>query len=520
MKASDLSYVVLPTEETYIEASKYNAISKRELEEKLMYQNTQKLPVFFEGKEARIIFSPNKYSLESDEIVREWIRKLRIDGLNRETTMLRTSLHDAFVCLFSLNILRRTGSPNFLYYYGVMNNGSNIYALSEYAFNRDNKKWKTFEEICQTQSYETIIKYYLSIILSIYQANHSCGYTHYGLTPADIFMKPAEEKDYETEYQFRSTNIYINNGVYIPLITNHHKSYVNISIDGNSKSFGYNNIDDIPFEFKGIYCDRGFPITDAYSLLKHIMVIVRDTNFPVYERFYELSKFFNEISRGQEYFIPYYEKSAGPTLGDFIDFIINRHSDIISYRITKPLVRCMGINLEIKPGIINYYSAKNLIQLYDLINFNLVDYSNDILESSLRQFQKLYMKESYKKELQRFETIKDFLNRHVIIYEIPDDTKLLHNKKYRDVLIKNMKSMVLYINEWEKAKTYLTLLKFLSKIDTEYNTLFTYYNTTITTNQGYYNTLIGELHKVREYMQNDETINSLFLNEVLLLQNL
>jgi len=263
MKASDLSYVIVPTEETYIESSKYNAIVKQDIELKLLYQQSQSLPVFFEEQKAFVISNPNNYNLESDEIIMEWVRKLRIDGLIRETPMLKTTFHDSFVSLFSLNSLRKMGSPNFLYYYGIMTTESNVYALSEYTFNSDYKKWKTLEEVCGIQSYEVILKYYLSILLSIYQANHTCNYTHYNLKPSDILMKPVDEKEYETEYQFRGRNIYINNSHYIPLITNNHKSYINITLDGTNKSFGYNNIEDIPFEFKGIYCDRGFPITDA-----------------------------------------------------------------------------------------------------------------------------------------------------------------------------------------------------------------------------------------------------------------
>jgi hypothetical protein len=520
MKASDLSYVVVPTEETYIEASKYNAIVKKDLEFKLMHQNSQHSPVFFEDKEARIILSPNNYSLESDEIVMEWIRKLRIDGLTRETVMLKTSFHDAFVSLFSLNSLRKMGSPNFLYYYGVIATDSNTYALSEYTFNSDYKRWRTLEDICQVQSYEVILKYYLSILLTIYQANHTCSYTHYNLTPSDIFMKPVEEKEYETEYQFRGRNLYITNGHYIPLIANHHKAYVNITLDGTSKSFGYNNIDDIPFEFKGVYCDRGFPITDAYSLLKHILKILRDSSSPAYEKFKILESFFYEISRGQEYFIPFYDKGTGPTLGDFIDFIIKNNESVVNNRISKPLLRCIGCNLEIKSNIINYYSAKTLIQLYDLINFNLVDYSKDILDSSLGQFRRLYMKESYKKEVHRFETLKETLNNHAIIYEIPDDTKLFQNKKYRDVLIKNMKSMIVYINEWEKAKTCIKVINFLADFDREYEALYEHYRSIMNINQGYYDTLVKQLRVVKQGIRKDKDIYNLFLDEVLLLETL
>jgi hypothetical protein len=486
----------IPTEDEY----------KRDLELKLMFQNTLGLPVFFEDKKACVIFSPNTYSLESDEIVKEWIRKLRIDGLNRDTIMLGTSSHDAFICLFVLNSLRKMGSPNFLYYYGVMSNSS-FYALSEYTFTSNYKKWKTFEDICQTQSYETILKYYLSILLSIYQANHICSYTHYSLTPSDIFMKPIEDKEYEAEYQFRGGNLYILNGSYIPLITNHHKTYANITIEGENKSFG-------------VLYNRGFPITDAYSLLKHIIRILNECKSPVYNSFVNLSTFFEGISRGEEYFIPYYDNTQGPSLGDFIDFIIKKNEGIVSYKINKPLLRCMGVNLEIKHSIINYYSAKSLIQLYDLINFNLVDYNKEILQSSFKQFSSLYHKEAYSKELHRFEGFKSILNKHAIIYEIPDDIKLLRNNKYRDVLIKNMKSMIVYINEWEKVKTYTTIFQFLSEFGQDYNSIYGYYQNIIDANQGYYNTLINQLKNVKDKIQDDKDTYYLFLNEIILLENL
>jgi hypothetical protein len=116
-------------EQTYIKEARINAITKRDLEMQLVNKKTALLPVSFSGAATYISYNPDEFNLESDELVREWIRDLRINNEQKETLMHNISQHDAFITLFSLNNLRKTGIPNFLYYHGVVSFNNKYFAF-------------------------------------------------------------------------------------------------------------------------------------------------------------------------------------------------------------------------------------------------------------------------------------------------------------------------------------------------------------------------------------------------------
>jgi acyl-homoserine lactone acylase PvdQ len=94
--------------------------------------------------------------------------------------------------------------------------------------------------------------YFLSLIFSLYNANTDINYANYDLNVDNIMMRDMESSIFDIEYDFGDRTIWITNYGYIPTITRFSKSYTKISVEGLQKSFGYNNLSQIPFEEKGM----------------------------------------------------------------------------------------------------------------------------------------------------------------------------------------------------------------------------------------------------------------------------
>jgi hypothetical protein len=492
-------------EQSYIKASKLNASNKRDLEMQLLNRKSSLLPVSFSDKPTYVYYNPDNYNLESNELVKEWIRDLRINGENNQTLVHNITEHDAFVTLFVLNNLRKAGIPNFLYYYGVVNFNNSFYALTEQVFNKEYKNWPSFTDICRTQSFEIIFEFYLSILLSIYMANHKFSYTHYGLSCDDILMKPVENTSFDVEYKFRSNTVYINNTNYIPLITSQEKSYVKINIDENDKSFGYNDIGEIPFESKGIYYDKDFAITDAYSLLHSILNVTKECNTVVYKKFQHLSKFFKEDNTD---FLPYHEETKNIHLGDYIAFLILNNEARVKFESSNTILRCSGVQLEVKNGPTEYYKYKNMIQLYDYYHIYKNSRIDDIDGNII------------KKEIIKYENMKERINSHTIIHQIPNIQLLINNKKYIDIITKNLVELIMYYNNFERVSTSLTITQSLSSNIIPIRELYTLYKELYNDNKEYYDAIIDHFITIRNITRENKTIYNSFISYILFLESI
>lgn len=509
MKLSSLEFSFEMNEQSYIKASKINALSKKDLEAQLLNRKRSLLPITFSNSPTYVYYNPDDYNLESDELVNEWVRDLRINDEDRETLMHNVSGHDAFTTLFSLNNLRKAGVPNFLYYHGVVNFNDNFFALSEDVFNKEYKTWPTFTEICKKESFKTILEFYISVLLAIYTANHKFEYTHYGLTCDNIIMKPVENTNFDVEYTFRNKTVYITNKNYIPIITGQEKSYVRLNIDGTDKSFGYNNVDEIPFEFKGIYCDRGFAIADAYTLLNSILEVLKEYNMEAFEKFRELSSFFNGyVNLTDDKFLLYHNGTKDIHLGDYIAYMLLKEETIIKFESKSALLRCSGIQLEIKNNSNEYYTYKNLIQFYDYCRI----YNKFVINDSENNL--------IKKELIKYETLKTALSLRPIIYQFPKNKSLISNKKYIDVMTSNIAELIDYYNNWERLKTSLLIIGTLSRSIEPLQDIALSYNELAVENKVYYKVIISQFIILKNLTRENKDIYNTLIKYVLFLESI
>jgi len=510
MKLSALQYKFATNEAEYIKAAKLNASIKNDLEIKLLQNKSKLLPITFNKGKAYICYSPEENNIEAEELVKEWVRDLRLDNTNKEILTNNISSHDAFITLFCLNKLRKLGVPNFIYYYGVIKVDSNYFSLTEQVFNKEYKNWPTFKDICQTSSYEVIFQFYLSILLSIYTAHKYFEYTNYCLSCDTILMKPQENISFDVEYYFRNSRLFINNKDYVPLITNNEKSYVKMKVNNNVKSFGYNNIEDIPFEFKGIYCDRDFPITDAYSLLQSIIKVTQKTNSTVCEKFKRFNKFFtdnNYIQYNQETIL-YHKATENLHLGDYVAYLILSEESLVKFESGKSLLRCTGLNLEVKNNLSEYYNYKNLIQLYDYRRTMNVVKNFSVDESVI------------KREMSVLKILEDELSNHIIIHTIPKTNELLSNKKYIEILYDNLIELINYYNNWERLKTRILIVNNLSPSLESLSEISVLYSKIYNENKIYYDTLIAYLKELRKTLSENKELCNIFIDYVLFLESI
>lgn len=510
MKLSSLQYKFKENEKEYIKSAKLNADIKRELEIKLLQNKNQLLPISFNQGRAYVCYSPEENNIESEELVKEWIRDLRLDNTNKEILTNSITSHDAFITLYCLNKLRKLGIPNFIYYYGVIRLGHNYFALTEQVFNKEYKNWPTFKEICEKCSYEEIFEFYLSILLSIYSAHKCFEYTNYGLTCDDILMKPQENVSFDVEYFFRNNRLYVNNKNYVPLLSSNEKSYVKMQVDGVMKSFGYNNKEDIPFEFKGIYCDKSFPISDAYSLLQSIIKVSEKINPIVSEKFKRFTKFFidNNYVQFNEETILYHKATENLHLGDFIAYLILSEEKMVKFEPGKSLLRCTGLNLEVKNNFSDYYNYKNLIQLYDYRRTMNTVKNFTVDESAI------------KREMSVLKTLEGEITNHIIIHTIPKTNDLLSNKKYIDILYNNLVELINYYNNWERLKTRILILNNLSSSLNSLSEISILYSNIFNENKVYYDTVIAYLKSLRKVLAENRELQNEFIDYVLFLESI
>lgn len=498
---------------------KDNAVRKRLLEEELLYTNSFPLPVFYKGVHACVSVSNLPGTFEDKDLILEWLRDIRVNDAYIELPSIEVDGHDAFVTLYCLNTMRRYNVPNFLYYHGIISTeDKKHYTISEQCFNVNNSQWPTLKEVILKCNFNEALAYYMSIILAIYKTNKDCEYTHYNLTPQNILMRPVQSKKFDVEYTFREIPFRITNYGYIPTITNHLKSYIRINVDGTKKSFGYNDVTQMPSESKGIYVDRGFPITDAYRLLINILICTRDTNIEVHDGFLKLVSFFdrNSLSNTEnDYFIFYNLNPVHIKLGEFIKFILTNHPWLISVSKSNDVLHCMGSKIEIKPSTFNPHTSgpKSLVQLYDRVKFYNGEYQV-ALESDV-----------IAKEYAKLEKLTSEMQNKEALYEIPKDTSLLLNTKYSNLLAKNIAYMKTYLNSRERVQsqveilTYILSNYFYQNNETILN-LFKHYDDILQESNVYSASILNILVKLRSIIRQDKNLQDIFSSKLLFLETL
>jgi hypothetical protein len=497
----------------YIDACKRNAIQKRELESKLIYDQSRIIPFQHKGSEVKAYIADLPSRMDDQLIIMDWIHDLRTKGITpeNETLMMEVSLHDAFVTMYTLNNLRKCKIPNFLYYHGVLSIGKRMYnCLSEYTFNTDFQRWKSFYEICIREEFKVVLSYYLSVLFAIYEANHEYEYTHYNLIPENILMKPMNEKHFNVQYDFRGSRLSIENYGFVPLIINHSTSYIRFKIDDSLRSFGYNDVNKIPAENRGIYCDRGFPITDAYRLIVSILKITKEQNTDVYEKFLPLYSFFEKYKslnlNEANPFLSYNRETAEIRIGDFINFILDKYPAIISKNSSNNILCCSGTHLHVKDSSFVYHVPRNFVQLFDFIEWNQIFGNQEVYEQTMNVFNSYYFKDAFNTEISKLDDLTERLETHEPIYQIPETFQILKNKRYLDLLISNINSMIEYYNAWESVEFNTKILKKLTEEASELEDILEKYSSLVENNKKYYESLIESLQKIKYMFLEDQNI--------------
>lgn len=522
-------------QEQYIEECKTNALRKKALELELLHNKSVILPILNSSFENYIYFSSSPGSIESNEIIMEWIRDVRL-GLNPNKYLIhQISSHEGFVCLNTINLLRRNKNPNYIYYHAVAEikdeKGSNFYTLSEDLFEEDDIFNISFRDICEKEKWETVMEYYISLLLSLYNANNDVNFANYDLNLDNIMMRKVSDANFDVEYEFDDRIVWITNKGYVPTMTRFSKSYINISIDGIPKSFGYNNVTQLPFETKGIYCDRGFIISDAYTLLMYILESTYEKNKDVYEKFKPLLHFFTkkehiELS-SDRYFLPYLDKTENLNLKDFITYIYKIYKELFKFNPSNDVLKCIGYKLEVKSKSLEYYTIKNTVQLYDLIRyfseFITEDNKEDIIciiNKSINYYTKFYEKDNIKRDLERINEIDECLKNHNVIFEAPDCLDILKNTRYSNILLKYINSCILYFNTWERLKIGIKIMSYLCSTSPIFKELYDKYVEIMENNKDYFHTMYINLINIRKIFRADINLIKQYKNQILFFESL
>jgi hypothetical protein len=129
-------------------------------------------------------------------------------------------------------------------------------------------------------------------------------------------------------------------------------------------------------------------------------------------------------------------------------------------------------------------------------------------------------KEVHQKEMNRVDKIGLVLGGREVLYEIPDDTMLLRNPRYSELIRRSIDSMIHYINSWERMKTGLKIYDYISQFTSEFNEVKEKYRKLYDENSDYYSCIIGNLKAIREFVRRDETLYDSFIRYTLFLETL
>jgi hypothetical protein len=520
-------------DEQYLIECKENAIWKKNLELEILHNHSISIPIASSEFENYVYFNPN--SLESRELVMEWVRDVRLGSNYKDMLYHQISSHEGFMGLYTLNSLRQSKNPNFLYLHGITGvkekENTIFYALSEDLFYEEDIFSLSFRDICSKENWVSILNYYLSLLHSLSDANKKIQYSNYDLNVDNIMMRNMNSAIFDVEYIFDDKSIWVTNYGFIPTITRFSKSYCKIPIGNIPKSFGYNNISQIPFENKGIYCDRGFVITDAYSILMGILETTYKSNIEAYNKLKILHLFFFKdephLLFKDRYFLHYRENTSQLDINNYIKFIYKKFPEFLSFSPKNDVIRCIGSKLEIKSKSLDYYSVKNTIQLYDFLNYytNMINEYNenditDIINKGIVYYNKFYEKENGKKDYNRFLSIEFLLQQRNFIFEAPEEILIYNTKDFNEVYQSYIENCIYYFNCWERLKTGIKIYDYLKSNSDLIKSLNEKFNSMYTLNFEYYDSVYKSLIKLRTFLRKNLSLFSSYKKQILFLETL
>jgi hypothetical protein len=126
---------------------------------------------------------------------------------------VKLARNETNVTLFGTNVLR-TFVPNFAYMLGYVESQDNVYLLYE-----------LFEA---TTLREFNLSYYLQVLLALYVGEKYIGFTHYNLTPDNVYLRKFEHK-FAIEYPFRNTYVRVVTDTVVVIANS---CYSRIEVDG------------------------------------------------------------------------------------------------------------------------------------------------------------------------------------------------------------------------------------------------------------------------------------------------
>lgn len=508
--------------------------------------------------------------LESNERVSEWIRnirhlvstlpnetelatsitKLRQDYYGLDTFNIKASqldpdeegrisperldylTHETFVGLFGLNPLRRKGIPNFTYVYGAFESSPPIIEADTkkilawgikqpcneqilYSILENTNYIDTLTESCKNDNYETILSYFLQVVLALKAANDYCNFTHYNLHTKNVVIRryTSPSNPIDIEYNLNeSTKIYIRSPKgNIATIQEYSTSYISINVDKKIQSFGYNNYDQLPLDNKGIYNDKPFVIGDVYRLLLNILAVTYIENISTFNSLKGLFTFFShekleDIFKEQNesfFHLPYHEEHEKLNIDDFITFALKKSENagiVFKSKSSVPILRTSGIYFENDNEYINssnkselYCIPRTTIQLYDYIKYFASLYSEtknpkyiDQINKTAEFFEKEFAGKINDMEQERFDSISETLNSRFILHELSYNNTILEKKNFREMYKDYISKCILYMNTWERMKTGIKILEFIEKGGSMFKKLYNSYNEVQTKNKNFY----------------------------------
>ena len=482
-------------------------------------ESITKLRKDFYGMDTFQIKAPRLDPDESDKISPE-----RLDCLT----------HEIFVGMFGLNPLRKQGIPNFAYVYGgfesspaiiqpdskkILAWGSNETSNEQilYSIFENTNHKETLNESCKYDTYEIILSHFLQVVLALRTAYEYCQFTHYNLHTKNVLLRRQSNCPLDIEYTLKDNKkIWIRSprGI-ISTIQEYSTSYINVNVDGETKGFGYNNYEDVPFDYVGIYNDKPFVIGDVYKLVMHILGTTSLENKTAYNHLKPLFSFFSQenieeaIKQQKDTYLhlPYYERSKHLLIDDFIQFVLKKYENSgVIFKTYQPSkygsfrLKTSGTcfekeevqkKLEKKADLLCI--PKNTIQLYDFIKYYAVLHSDtkdakyiELINKVAQFFEEEFSEDVIEVEQERFNSISSVLSSRFLLQEISYNVNILRKESIRELYKSFISKGILYMNAWERMKTGIKVLEFISKGGSVFKVLYQSYIDLMNKNKTFY----------------------------------
>jgi hypothetical protein len=125
-----------------------------------------------------------------------------------------------------------------------------------------------------------------------------------------------------------------------------------------------------------------------------------------------------------------------------------------------------------------------------------------------------------KKEMIKYETLKEELSEHIAIHQIPNAKNLIGNKKYMNILIDNLIELINYYNNWERLKTRMIIVSALNNETENMNELTELYNVLYEEHRLYYEATIKHFIKLKNLTRENKEIYDALVEYVLFLESI